>query len=129
MKAKIFGLLVLIGALSSCNFSNHKVDDLVLDNGKKWEANQETTDGIQNMQLIIANGNTSSEELKKQLDKEFKLIFKNCTMKGEAHLQLHNYLLPLKKIIGEIDAKNASERDSALNDLKKHLSKYKDFFK
>lgn len=128
MKTIILGILVLMSALTACNSSNQKADDLSLDNGEKWVANPETTEGIRNMQLIVANGNTSSAELKQQLEKEFKLIFKNCTMKGDAHLQLHNYLMPLKKIISVIDSKDQKERDDALKELKKHLSIYKNYF-
>ena len=76
-----------------------KFSRVSLNEGQLWEANAETTQGIKNMQQLIAdysteNGNT--EELITNLQAEFAMIFKKCTMTGEAHEQLHNYLIPLK---------------------------------
>ena len=38
---------------------------------------------------------TAYASLKKELEEEFTTIFEKCTMKGEAHNQLHNYLKPM----------------------------------
>jgi len=70
-----------------------------LNDGQLWEANPETTQGIKNMQQLMADfsiDSGNSEELIVHLKDEFALIFKKCTMTGEAHEQLHNYLIPLK---------------------------------
>jgi hypothetical protein len=70
-----------------------------LNEGQLWEANAETTQGIKNMQQLITDYSTesgNSEELISNLKAEFSMIFKKCTMTGEAHEQLHNYLIPLK---------------------------------
>ena len=90
-----------------------------LNDGQLWEANPETTAGIKALQQIISDSKSdeSASVLKEKLDAEFALIFKNCTMKGESHDQLHNYLLPLKWKINTIEETNKEE-------IKKEISAY-----
>lgn len=99
-----------------------------LNSSKRWEANAETTQGIKNMQQLIADysiDSENSEELITELKAEFAMIFKKCTMTGEAHEQLHNYLIPLKSKI-----ENLSEgiTDENINDLKNYLKDYFNYF-
>ncbi|MCB0484283.1 MAG: hypothetical protein KDC37_06945 [Flavobacteriales bacterium] len=73
---------------------------VTLDNGARWKANPETTEGIAKMRLLIEGAENAEsldvEVLRDMLHKEFRMIFQKCTMEGEAHEQLHNYLFPLK---------------------------------
>ena len=77
---------------------------LKLDNGNLWSANTETTDGIKNM-IAFMSSFTEKENLmayatlNQNLENEFGTIITKCTMKGEAHNQLHNYLIPMKSLI------------------------------
>ena len=69
---------------------------LSLDNGKLWLANQETTIGVNNMIELMStftekDSVESYGKLTEQLKSEFTTIFEKCTMKGEAHNQLHNF--------------------------------------
>lgn len=110
--------------------ANHDAPDLVqLDNGNKWMANIETTEGIQNMMQIIdvaqTNTNSSVESLKENLLLEFTDILKKCTMKGESHDQLHNYLLPLKE---QIENLTEEGKQDELEEIKSYLSTYKNYF-
>ena len=106
-------------------------DNIKLDKGKKWIANPETTQGIRNM---ISNVNaftsgTASKDytvLKQKLETEFNLILQRCTMKGEAHNQLHNYLMPLNDLIRQLQDKNHAQE--SLTALKTYLNKYFDYF-
>jgi hypothetical protein len=74
------------------------------------EANSETTEGIYAMLALIEEfQNQFSSDyagLQENLTIEFQTIFKKCTMKGEAHDQLHNYLMPLKEELDQLSAKN-----------------------
>jgi hypothetical protein len=99
-----------------------------LNEGQLWEANAETTLGIKNMQQLIAdysteNGNT--EELITNLQAEFAMIFKKCTMTGEAHEQLHNYLIPLKF---KIENFSEGKIDKNSDDIEKYLKDYFNYF-
>jgi len=105
-----------------------KFSRVSLNEGQLWEANAETTQGIKNMQQLIAdysteNGNT--EELITNLQAEFAMIFKKCTMTGEAHEQLHNYLIPLKF---KIENFSEGKIDQNSDDTEKYLKDYFNYF-
>jgi hypothetical protein len=92
-----------------------------LNKGQLWKANPETTLGINALQKIILESGEeeSASILKDKLNSEFALIFKKCTMKGEAHNQLHNYLIPLKLKIDNLEDSNKAE-------IKKEIITYLD---
>ncbi len=100
-----------------------------LDNGKKWKANPETITGINNMSTLVQNGITGKVEVAKLYDSlqvEFKAIFDKCTMTGESHNQLHNYLLPLK---GQLDnLKAGSSHINTLEEMQEYLITFKNYF-
>ena len=104
-----------------------------LNNGEKWEANRETTEGIHRMEMLVDdfNGFSNTESLqtlKSQLDYEFNQIIEQYTMTGESHEQLHNYLIPLKSMIDNIDKGNQKEQEKNYHDLQHHLQMYASFF-
>ncbi|HMN06069.1 MAG TPA: hypothetical protein PKD45_10100 [Flavobacteriales bacterium] len=99
-----------------------------LDNGKTWEANAETTQGIEAMASIAAGYDAATGDgvvLKEELMAEFQEIFAKCTMTGEAHEQLHNYLLPLKGMLDGLGDEPTAEQLAALRD---YLGSYGNFF-
>lgn len=100
-----------------------------LDNGKKWKANPETITGINNMSTLVQNGiigKAGTAQLHDSLQFEFKTIFDKCTMTGESHNQLHNYLLPLK---GQLDKLKAGSSDiNILEEMQEYLVTFKNYF-
>lgn len=125
--------LVLVGAgckektTETHNHDGHRVVEL--DGGKKWLANAETTRGIQSMIVLtdtyLANPSPDLNPLKENLTTELTGIFQKCTMKGESHNQLHNYLLPLKE---KLETLSSSGNVQTVNDIKIYLETYKDYF-
>jgi hypothetical protein len=67
----------------------------------------------------------SASVLKEKLNFEFALILKKCTMKGEAHNQLHNYLIPLKLKINNLEDSN---KDEIKKEIIVYLEQYSLFF-
>lgn len=107
--------------------------EVQLDNGKKWQANPETTNGIRNLQMLISEfdqpeNSDSLVALSNKMDTEFKLIFKNCTMTGAAHDQLHNYLLPMLGMMKKIETPPLGNQKKALMKTKKHLLMFDRYF-
>lgn len=107
---------------------------LKLNNGDLWMANAETTEGIQKMSQLVANFTDTENmeaypELKTKLEAEFGTIISKCTMTGEAHDQLHNYLLPMKPLFKDLAAEDLATRKAGLEKLTKHLSEYSAYFK
>ena len=99
---------------------------VALNDGKKWPANAETTEGIQKMtNLLEALPETATTDninkLKKELETEFATILQKCTMTGEAHNQLHNYLLPMKELIDAIGAGSLEASHASAIALKQYL--------
>ena len=96
---------------------------VLLNNGERWQANQETTTHIYRMVSYM-------DEFKKYkanteyvdschnagifLKQQFDSIFIECTMKGEAHDQLHNYLMPMIKPLKTAQAAQLDESYTAL---------------
>lgn len=112
---------------------NHAMDDsaVQLDNGERWEANLETNEGIDNMIARVRKEETEAsadlKTLQSDLRGEFNTILQKCTMKGESHNQLHNYLHPLKEKIDGMD--QASNDAEVIDDLEQYLNTYKNYFK
>jgi hypothetical protein len=102
--------------------TNDEVLAVQLDNGNKWVANIETTQGIQKMIQLI---NTNPTSLKENLLSEFTDVLKKCTMKGESHEQLHHYLLPLKADIEKLSEAPSKEE---LEAIKSYLETYNNYF-
>ncbi len=104
-----------------------------LNEGQKWEANAETTEGIENMTTIVSQFNASEgekdyAELKTSLESEFQMIFQKCTMTGEAHEQLHNYLLPMKYMFAALDSEDQGLKEEKASELQAHLAEYSNYF-
>jgi len=112
----------------------HKSDAVLeLNNGNLWQANLETTEGINNM-LTLINSFTKKETieaystLKQNLEKEFGAIISKCTMKGEPHNQLHNFLSPMIPLFKELESSNLNVCKESYKTLNKHLLEYSNYF-
>lgn len=108
-------------------------NDLELNDGERWSANPETTEGINNMMALMNSFSgfdniDTYHSLSDSLNAEFNLILKQCTMEGDAHNQLHNFLFPMKEKFEKLSSKDLSEAKLAFEDLKKHLKLYSDYF-
>ena len=116
------------------NEQHHSKDSsLVLDNGKLWIANQETTTGVNNM-IVLMNSFTDKDnvnaynKLTENLKLEFTMIFEKCNMTGEAHNQLHHFLVPIKDLFVELSSNDLNKCKESYSKLKKHLAVYKNYF-
>lgn len=104
-----------------------------LNNGEKWQANPETSEGINNMKALV-NAVTDQatienyHSLSSNMDTEFNQILQKCTMTGESHNQLHNYLIPMKGMIDHLNSADIETCRKALDELKMHLSEYENYF-
>ncbi len=111
-----------------------KSNELSLNNGEKWKANEATSQGISKM-LEIVNNNISDNQVSslnakgEQLEQEMKVIFEKCDMTGEAHEQLHNFLFPLfKKFRLMKETSNVEDFYQLEKEVKTHLENYYNYF-
>lgn len=104
-----------------------------LNNGDLWSANIETTQGINNMKNLMSllSEKESVKEyalLKNNLEKEFGAILTECTMEGESHKQLHNYLVPMKEMFEGLDSSDLNTCKENFNKLNNYLTEYTKYF-
>ncbi len=101
--------------------------------GEKWEANKETTDGVANMLELLEGTDASTTEayqkngklLKEQID----LVLNQCTMTGEAHEQLHTFLVPLIAKVDKLKSVGTEKQGAMIQGkIKKHLEAYDTYF-
>ncbi len=110
--------------------------ELQLNDGKKWTANKETTEGVQKMieqvqgfrgldvQEDLPSYNLLARGVKNTMDE----IFNKCTMKDAAHDELHDFLLPILGMNKKLAGDNLDTAKQGLDDLESHLNSYQDFF-
>lgn len=108
---------------------------ITLNNGERWQANVETTQGMRRMLEILApyveNAPATSDACKSlgnSLQAELDGIIKQCTMKGEAHEQLHHFLGPLFSGVNQLKKVSSTDCAEAVRSLKNHLDSYEKYF-
>ncbi|QAA80525.1 hypothetical protein EI546_01730 [Aequorivita sp. H23M31] len=112
---------------------NEWINEIQLDKGNKWEANPETTEGVEKMiDLIKSNEKETVEDYHKlasDLNEMKNYVVKKCTMQGPSHDNLHIFLHPLIEKINELGKVSTTERGSEITEsIKENLDNYFKFF-
>lgn len=112
---------------------NDGTSTVTLNDGAKWKANGETTEGVEQMKRLITEFTDledvqAYESLQSDLKNGFSLIFQNCTMSGEAHNQLHHFLLPMQALMDGLTAGDLAIQKKNLNALDTRLKSYNMYF-
>jgi ABC-type Zn2+ transport system substrate-binding protein/surface adhesin len=155
MKKTIGFLFIIVTLIASCKNTDHKteittsiapttaqidtllqtawINDLRLNNGIKWEANRETTEGVLKMQTLLQSETTHTIEeyvhLASKLNVVKNEVVKECTMKGASHDNLHLWLYPLIKKIKALSEVNSLEEASKLKQsIEENLKVYATYF-
>ena len=145
MKTIIFILFASAALLAGCNHQhgndqNHATHDshenesgsLHLNNGTKWKINPEMIPHITASDKLLADFQVASgdhkvlaEKLKENNDK----LIASCTMKGEAHDQLHVWLLPHVKLVNELsDAESEDDAEHIIAEIKESRETFDRYF-
>lgn len=123
MKSKLILFLAVVAFTFSCG---HEAGPIELDNGKKWKIVESMVVYIHEMEDQVSNfkGNSLDEykTLSTGLKENIGDLTSNCTMKGEAHDQLHNWLLPY------IDSVNSFDDSKTNDEAAKHFQEIKTLF-
>ena len=112
---------------------NNWMSQIQLDNGSKWKANIETTEGIQAMTSRIEEDESISIKHYKKLASDLNdlknNIIKECTMEGESHDNLHMFLVPLADKIEALGEVNSVHEGAVITrDIREHLEVYYNYF-
>ncbi len=116
------------------SLNNAWVNDIKLDNGSKWEANLETTEGVDKMLGLLKSTNTKTVEdyhsLASKLNDNKNVVVKKCTMEGPSHDNLHVFLHPLIEKIEALGKVATVEEGSQVTaSIKENLDGYYTYFK
>ena len=107
----------------------HVTDEpLQLNEGQKWKVDDNMMVHIAQMEQDIASLDQPKdfEQLSENLNKNLGLLTSNCTMKGQAHDELHKWLLPY------IDLVEAFATDKSVDNytaIQNSFSTFNTFFK
>ena len=134
----LLSLLTIALFLTSCTTNTTEVNpikisdldymEITLTNNKPWIANIETTEGVSNMLTLVQNFSGDYTLLHSSLELEFQTLFMKCSMTGEAHNQLHNYLIPMVAFFDDIAKDDSEVSAPAISELEIHLRAYSLFF-
>jgi len=131
----LFAIAILFASCTSSTQQTKPVSisdlnymEISLENEKPWLANIETSDGIANMLTSVHEFSGDYTTLHADLEQEFQTLFLKCSMTGEAHNQLHNYLIPMVAIFDDISKDDKEVSALAVEKLELHLRAYSLFF-
>lgn len=114
---------------SSSIASEEILSDLSLNSGEKWRMDSHTRSSFVKMKTFsLSVDYTDEEELKRagsKLQTQVDTLIRGCTMDGEAHNQLHMYLVPY---IAAVESLSRSGEEKDAEKVKLYLEKYTDYF-
>lgn len=89
--------------VSNTEITEESSNEIKLNNGKKWEVNEEMKPFILEAEILlneyIDNGASDYQTLASQLKDKNKGLIQNCSMKGVSHDELHKWLHPHMDLI------------------------------
>ena len=103
-------------------------------NNQKWEVNEEMMIHIENMESDIQSTsgevNPNLEELGSKLDDHIGLLTSNCTMTGQAHDELHKWLLPFIELVNGLNEASTGElQEESFQLIKESMNEFNAYFK
>lgn len=108
-------------------------DALTLNNNEKWVVNEEMKPhllkGEQAVNSFIDSNSTDYAKLAEEVKEQNNQLIKSCTMDGESHDQLHNWLHPHLEITKKLAEETDAEKSKALvEELKASYKVYHEYF-
>jgi hypothetical protein len=141
---KIITTATLVVLLSSCNtkskedkpatvqveeHQNSKTKAIELNNSAKWKVDAAMMINIRAMENDVAyfekTNNNDYQSLASKLKKSIDLLTSNCTMKGQAHDELHKWLLPF---IDLVDAFSKDKSNQQFTQIQESLITFNHYF-
>lgn len=104
-----------------------------LNDGEKWVVNAEMKPHIQEGEELIQNymdeESSDYQDLAEKITEANNKLIKSCTMKGESHDQLHNWLHPHLELTKALkDEENGEEAQNLVHQLKDSYEAFHKYF-
>ncbi|MBL7922637.1 MAG: hypothetical protein JNL88_00415 [Bacteroidia bacterium] len=108
--------------------------DIRLNKGEKWKVDEPMMVHIRNMEnsANTFRGSSLSEyrTLGESLQGGIDQLTSNCTMEGQAHDELHKWLLPFIDLVDVfINSKTEQEAGAGLEEIKKSFAEFNQYFR
>jgi len=111
-------------------------EDIVLDNGKKWVVVPEMMKFIKNIENEVVLFSKHEQPayndykmLSSSIEKNLEELTSNCTMTGQAHDELHKWLVPFLDLSAEfVEVKNEEEAKAAYQRIKESFNEFNTYF-
>ncbi|HMN32793.1 MAG: hypothetical protein IT215_01015 [Chitinophagaceae bacterium] len=106
---------------------------IILDNGKKWKVNDNMLPYILDAEKIfiayLDNHDVDFKKLAKDLENKNDSLTSNCTMEGQAHDELHKWLLPHLELTEKLSsAESENEAQNQIKELKLSFETFHKYF-
>lgn len=114
--------------------NEHENEALELNDGEKWEVNEEMRPHVSAEEEIVNNSVASDsidyKELADQLVKENSYLINSCTMEGESHEELHKWLHPHMELLDELGKSESNDQaGEVISKLMKSFETFHKYFK
>ncbi len=108
-------------------------EEIVLNNGAKWKVVEEMLVYIRNMETAVADFEKNTEKdypaLAQTIDENIRTLTSNCTMGGQAHDELHKWLVPFIGLSEEFDvATELAEQERIYQEFKTSFEVFNTYF-
>lgn len=93
---------------------------IVLNNGEKWKVDDNMMTHIRNMEKDVMafadNSEKNYTDLASKLKTNLDLLTSNCTMKGQAHDELHKWLVPYMELVDNLEKESSEAQFKAVQE-------------
>ena len=127
---KLFIVIMTGLFLWSCNNNSTGIE---LNDGKKWEVNQEMKPFVKNSSELVTNYINNKDNDFKTLASELKnqneSLIKSCTMQGKSHDELHKWLHPNLEMVTALEkAADSKQAETIVKQLQESYQEYSNYF-
>lgn len=111
----------------------HETEEIVLNKGEKWSVDTDMMLHIQNMEKDFLAFTQAKQQnyklLSKKLQTNLDLLTSNCTMEGQAHDELHKWLLPYIDLVNELsEVENEKEGTETVKKIQDSFNIFNTYF-
>ncbi len=111
-------------------------DSIKLNKGAKWTVIKEMMVFIRNMESDVKsfseighNDLKDFHQLAENLQKNINLLTSNCTMSGEAHDELHKWLIPYMQVVSELgESENLENAQQIVSTIETSFKVFNTYF-
>lgn len=112
---------------------NAEIQIIELNKGEKWKVDANMITHIRNMENDVISFSKAQQKdyksLAEKLQSNIELLTSNCTMEGQAHDELHKWLLPYIDMVNELsEAKDDTEASKQFDNIQISFTTFNQYF-